>query len=234
LCLNHFIHRAHNPKVTGSSPVPATKYKVFKSNGLVYSKPFFMQNILDLLTLEVQKELDLEHDSEHQTPFSEPKIYDADGDLSKRWYVYFSFVDPKTCRLKRMKNIYGKTNRYKTKESRYYLLGLYRKRLLKLLQEGYNPFQDNTDHHIKRRHKDKETALIRDRPIALESKKETVSVEKKEIQQDDERQLSVREAIDYALELKVNVAGASTLVDYKSRCDLFVKWIAETLKKHIK
>jgi uncharacterized protein YueI len=70
-----------------------------------------------------------------------------------------------------MKNIYGKTNRYKTKESRYYLLGLYRNRLLKLLQEGYSPFQDNTDHHIKKRHKDKETAMIGDRPIAPESKK---------------------------------------------------------------
>ncbi|WP_372756366.1 hypothetical protein [Mariniflexile sp.] len=77
-----------------------------------------MQNILDLLTLEVQKEHDLEHDLEHKAKFSEPKIYDADGDLSKRWYVYFSFQDPKTGKLKRMKNIYGKTNRYKTKESR--------------------------------------------------------------------------------------------------------------------
>ncbi|MGK0253094.1 MAG: hypothetical protein ACI9OE_000554 [Mariniflexile sp.] len=50
-----------------------------------------MQNILDLLTLEVQKE----HDSEHKSLFSEPKIYNADGDLTKQWSVYFSFLEPK-------------------------------------------------------------------------------------------------------------------------------------------
>ncbi len=117
-----------------------------------------MQNILELLTLESQKE----HDSEHKVLFSEPKIYDADGDLAKRWYVCFSFVDPKTGRLKRMKNIYGKTNRYQTKDSRYFILGLYRKRLLKLLQEGYNPFQDNNELHSQRINKVKEENITPD------------------------------------------------------------------------
>ena len=191
-----------------------------------------MENILDLLTLVVQKEHDLEYDSEHNALFSEPKIYDADGDLSKRWYVYFSFVDPKTGRLKRIKNIYGKTNRYKTKESRYFLLGLYRKRLLKLLQEGYSPFKDNnTVHHIKKTHKSTEIKVIVDSAIVLASKAETANVEEKEIQVDIEQKLSIREAFDYALELKVNVAGARTLVDYKSRSNLFIKWIAENLKQ---
>ena len=109
-----------------------------------------MHTIHKLVTLQSQNEHDLEHDSEHKVLFSAPKIYDADGDLSKRWYVYFSFVNPQTGNLKRMKNIYGKTNRYKTKESRYFLLSLYKKRLQKLLREGYNPFEDNTAYHLKK------------------------------------------------------------------------------------
>ena len=36
--------------------------------------------------------------------YSTPKIYDAKGDLSKRWYVYFSFRNPNTDKLERQKN----------------------------------------------------------------------------------------------------------------------------------
>ncbi|MDO7173905.1 tyrosine-type recombinase/integrase [Mariniflexile sp. AS56] len=186
-----------------------------------------MQNILDLLTLDVQKEHDLEHDPEHKVLFSEPKIYDADGDLSKRWYVYFSFQDPKTGRLKRMKNIYGKTNRYKTKESRYFLLGLYRKRLLRLLQEGYSPFQDNKSLHVKRTNKVEQEREECDSLSVLKSKVDLVEAGEKEELDVNEGNITVRGALDHALELKVNVVGVRTLVDYKSRCNLFVKWITE-------
>ena len=58
-----------------------------------------MQTIQDFITLGVENE----HDLEHKPLFSAPKIYDANGDLSKRWCVYFSFVNPKTGKLKRMK-----------------------------------------------------------------------------------------------------------------------------------
>lgn len=33
--------RTHHPKVAGSSPVPAKRYKVLKSNGLVFLNRFF-------------------------------------------------------------------------------------------------------------------------------------------------------------------------------------------------
>jgi hypothetical protein len=45
-----------------------------------------MSNLLRYL----QSEHDFEHDLKEKKKYSEPKIYDADGDLSKRWYVYFS------------------------------------------------------------------------------------------------------------------------------------------------
>lgn len=82
----------------------------------------------------------MEHDLEHKKQFSTPKIFDADGDLNKRWYVYFSFRNPKTGKLQRMQNIYGKTNRFKTKAERYSALNLYKKTLTSLTQRRLQSF----------------------------------------------------------------------------------------------
>jgi integrase len=103
-----------------------------------------MPLIHEILTFTRKIEHDLEHDLKKKTLFSPPKIYTADGDLSKRWYVYFSFQNPETGRMKRVGNIYGKANKYKTKEARLTILTSYRKNLLFLLKQGYNPFADNT------------------------------------------------------------------------------------------
>ncbi|MFL1012090.1 tyrosine-type recombinase/integrase [Flavisericum labens] len=185
-----------------------------------------MDNILELITFEPQNEHDLEHESEHKLKFSEPKIYDANGDLTKRWYVYFSFVDPRTGKLKRMKNIYGKTNRYKTKESRYFLLSLYKKRLLKLLKEGYDPFEDNTARYLK-----KTKSPAGENPQdKTSSTKEVISTPEEVPKEEDKQGLPVKEALEYALKLKTNIVGERTLVDYRSRCDLFLKWQSERFK----
>jgi hypothetical protein len=47
--------------------------------------------------------------------------------------------------MKRLNNIYGEANKYKTKEDRLSALTIYRKRLLHLLKQGYNPFAENTE-----------------------------------------------------------------------------------------
>lgn len=189
-----------------------------------------MESIYKLVTFDVENEHDLEHDLEHKPLFSEPKIYDADGDLSKRWYVYFSFVNPETGKLKRMKNIYGKTNRYKTKESRYFLLRLYKRRLLKLLKEGYNPFEDNTAHHLKKIN----TTIKKPLETPNEAKEVLNGVQEasKETskQEDKNQQLTPKKALEYAIKLKTNIVGERTLVDYKSRCDLFVKWVSDNFE----
>ena len=93
-----------------------------------------MPLIHEFLTFTIKNEHDLEHDLKKKPHFSLPKIYTADGDLSKRWYVYFSFRNPKTGRMKRLGNIYGKVNKYKTKEARLTILTSYRKNLLFLLR----------------------------------------------------------------------------------------------------
>jgi len=170
-----------------------------------------MQSIYELVTLEVQNEHDLEHNLTHKKLFSTPKIYDANGDLGKRWYVYFSYLNPESGKLERMKNIYGKTNRYKTKEARYSILSVYKKRLLKLLGEGYNPLVDNTKYHESQLSKSKESPIIKNKLV--DSDIPVISLEK---------------AIETALELKTNVISNRTFVDYKNRCKILLKWLKES------
>ncbi|SNR51425.1 hypothetical protein SAMN06265371_104176 [Lutibacter agarilyticus] len=99
-----------------------------------------MPNLNELLTFNVKSAYDFPMNKN----FSNPKIYTANGDLKKRWYVYFSFQNPETGKLKRVTPFYGKANKYKTKEDRLYVLSAYRKKLLELLKKGYNPFENNT------------------------------------------------------------------------------------------
>ncbi|WP_435133045.1 hypothetical protein [Formosa sp. A9] len=118
-----------------------------------------MSILNELLTFDLQNEHDLEHDLIKKPQFSTPKIYNAKGDLSKRWYVYFSYRNPKTGKLERMKNIYGKVNYYKTKEDRMTVLSKYRSRLVKLLKAGFNPFEDNTELYQSRLAKKQESEV---------------------------------------------------------------------------
>ena len=107
-----------------------------------------MFNLNEFLTFEYQNahvlEHDLEHDLQMKKNFSTPKIYNAKGNLNKRWNIYFTYRNPKTGKLQRMKNIYGKSNVFKTKEERLSVLIIYRKKLVQLLKAGFNPFEENT------------------------------------------------------------------------------------------
>ncbi len=79
--------------------------------------------------------------------YIEPKIYHGGKafDLKKRWYIYYSFLDPATGRMKRQSPITLKVNkRFKTKRERLYNLEIIRKLLLNTLKEGFNPYKDNS------------------------------------------------------------------------------------------
>ena len=179
-----------------------------------------MLYIHELVTLECQNEHDLEHNLEHKPKFTEPKIFDAKGDLNKRWYVYFSYRNPKTGKLKRMKNIYGKTNRFKTKEERYTILNLYKKRLLKFLKEGYSPFEDNTELY--------QTQVRKNNNIhSVSEESQTVVVKKKQDENYNEGFISIQNAFDKAILLKTNVVSTTTLTDYQSRINKFLEWLNE-------
>ncbi|EGV43497.1 hypothetical protein BZARG_1286 [Bizionia argentinensis JUB59] len=109
-----------------------------------------MFNLNSYLANEHGNEHILEHSLQNKKNFSAPKIYNANGDLSKRWHVYYSFRNPESGKLQRMKNVYGNVNRYTTKEDRLAILSVYRAKLLNLLKEGFNPFEDNTQKYQER------------------------------------------------------------------------------------
>ncbi|RMZ51951.1 hypothetical protein EB822_00470 [Flavobacteriaceae bacterium PRS1] len=108
-----------------------------------------MFNLKELLTFECKNEYESAYDLSLKRSFSNPKIYSANGDLKKRWYVYFSFREPDNGKLKRLTPFYGNANKYKTKEERLEVLVVYRKTLLKLLKQGYNPYADNSELYHK-------------------------------------------------------------------------------------
>ena len=195
-----------------------------------------MLNINEFITFEHENEHDLEYDLAHKKIFSTPKIHTANGDLSKRWYVYFSFRDPKTGKLKRMKNIYGSANSHKNKEDRLALLSRYRRRLLKLLKEGYNPFLDNTEFHKNKLAKKNEApspveqakTVPFEQPIPTEVKVET---QKQETKEKEEDKMTIREAFDFSLELKAKVINERSLKDYFYSTNAVVKWVKENKPK---
>ncbi|MFX0557164.1 tyrosine-type recombinase/integrase [Maribacter sp. CXY002] len=89
--------------------------------------------------------------------FTEPKIYHGgeDFDLSKRWYVYYSFEHPtkKDAKgnpvLKRQTSITLKVNqRYKAKKERLFHLQLIRDALNQMLKDGYSPYIEKVDGKI--------------------------------------------------------------------------------------
>ena len=104
-----------------------------------------MPSLYELLAIKHQNEYESAYDLLMKRNFYSPKIYSAKGDLKKRWFVYFSFRDPKSGKLKRFTPVYGKANTYKTKEERLEVLVVYRKTLLKLLKQGFNTYSDNVE-----------------------------------------------------------------------------------------
>ena len=168
-----------------------------------------MFNLNEILTFEYQNEHLLEHDLQMKKNFSTPKIYTANGDLSKRWYLYFSFRNPKTGKLQRMKNIYGNSNNYKTKEDRLSVLTIYRKKLLQVLKEGFSPFEDNIELFDNR-------SKIKTTPAIVKTTQEPVV---------DIPKMTLKEAFDFGLKLKEKLVSPRTINDYKNKVKKFLKWM---------
>ena len=83
--------------------------------------------------------------------FTDPKIYHGgkDFDLSKRWYVYYSYAHPTLKdkqgrpRLVRQTPITLKVNQnYKTKEKRLFHFGIIKDVLHDMLKDGFSPYKD--------------------------------------------------------------------------------------------
>lgn len=209
------------------------------------------------ITFESRDEHVLEHAPEHDFDFnlqqkltkklsySQPKIYDAKGDLTKRWYVYFSYRNPKDGKLTRMKNIYGNVNQYKNKRDRLALLSKYSSRLLRLLEMGYNPFEDNLEKFLEQ----KRRSSLEKQQIKPQEKKTLNSVVntpgpsintnspgksnniQKKVKKQIPKEMLITNAFQDALDRKSNSVSNSTIQGYTYSVNLFLAFIKQKFPK---
>ncbi|WP_237332412.1 tyrosine-type recombinase/integrase [Zobellia amurskyensis] len=174
-----------------------------------------MPNFKELLTFEYKNEYESAYDLSVKRNFSNPKIYSANGDLKKRWYVYFSFRNPKSGKLVRQTPFYGDANKYHTKEDRLSILVTYRKVLLRLLKKGYSPYADNSELHHQLRSKNEITST---QNLSKDENKNSEAVS-------DEPKMTVEEAFDFGLKLKEKILSATTKRGYENKIKNFLKWL---------
>jgi integrase len=179
-----------------------------------------MFNLKELLTFECKNEYESAYDLSLKRSFSNPKIYSANGDLKKRWYVYFSFREPDNGKLKRLTPFYGNANKYKTKEERLEVLVVYRKTLLKLLKQGYNPYADNSELYHKLNSKEVSSPQILEHQINGNIR--AIG---------EELGMTLSEAFDFALNLKEKLVNSTTKRGYENRIKNFLIWVKETHPK---
>ena len=179
-----------------------------------------MATFNEIVTFEHKNEHVLEHNLSNKENFSVPKIYNAKGDLSKRWYVYFTFRNPETKKLERMKNIYGKANLYNTKEDRLAVLSIYRRNLLKLLKEGYNPFEDNSVLHNSKKEQNREESKSAHK-VSSKTSKPLVPNAKPVLGK------PLKEAFEFGLNLKKHQVNDRTFQDYGYKINRFLKYLAK-------
>ncbi|TCK67255.1 phage integrase family protein [Winogradskyella wandonensis] len=180
---------------------------------------------MSLISLILQNVYENVHVSKMKSNYSEPKIYTGgiqisqwskltkaqrQAALSKDWYVYYSFRNPKTNKLKRQPNIKAGANRFKTKSERYRFLKVLQRNLSMLLQEGYSPYNDNKkiDELVDKKNKELTTKVVI--PSAKEENKTTI-----------------KEAFDLALELKKRVLAETSYPKFKSKVNRFRAWLIE-------
>jgi integrase len=177
------------------------------------------------------------HDSAMKLNYSEPKIFTGGVDvnawsklsakdkkdaLSKKWYIYYSFRNPITGKLKRQTNIKGGANLYKDKKSRYYILLKLKESLQYVLSEGFNPYEENTS-----------LAAFIEQLLLSDTQKSTkpkLLIEKPIIKvkiEDDEPIYSIKDAFSLALLTKFKVQNPNSHRKFKSRINQFERWLLD-------
>lgn len=197
--------------------------------------------------LLLQSVHDKVHDSNMLTNYSEPRIYTGSVDintwsklskeqkkeaLSKKWYVYYSFRDPDTGKLKRQTNIKGRANRYKDKKNRYAILSKLREALEIFLSHGFNPYLDNTDlaQYIENKYLKTTSPITADDDATIKEskvKRPSTTSQQTTTSNIEEEQVShtIEEAIAFGLSYKSRILGANSFVKFKSRINRFKKWL---------
>lgn len=76
-----------------------------------------------------------------------PKLSDSGGNLKKRWFVYYSYRNPKTGVMTRFRNYEGFTEA-RTKKAKYELAEKMIAEFTKKLNSGWNPFSEESEKAI--------------------------------------------------------------------------------------
>jgi integrase len=199
-----------------------------------------MSNILLLLQRVHQNVHQIRH-SLDKKKFSEPKIYTGGVDItlwnelskeeqsqaiSKDWYIYYKFLDATSGKLKRMPNIKGGCNRFKTKRERIAILTKLRDALEYLLEKGLNPYLEADlsllDSGLPSLSESKITITgpIPNKPeVTLIS--EPIKIEP------IEPILSINEAFEYALKIKKKSLNETSYMNFAGRINRFKKALDE-------
>lgn len=169
--------------------------------------------------------------------FSKPKIYTGGVDvlkwnklsksekelaLSKDWYIYFKFRNPETGKLTRQSNIKAGVNRLKSKEERINMLEKFQAKLLFLLEQGFNPYQDNS--LLEEKINGKKEVLQVSEVKTQQPKNIKIEVEPVSTQ---EIEKSIREAFEFGLTIKKNVLSKTSYSGYQGRINRFLNWLDE-------
>lgn len=72
--------------------------------------------------------------------YKEPEIYDAGGDMSKQWFVFYSYKNPDTGKFQRFK-VFRNINSFTLKGERVEAAKVIRQAMSELLAEGFCPFE---------------------------------------------------------------------------------------------
>ncbi|MDT0552089.1 tyrosine-type recombinase/integrase [Urechidicola vernalis] len=201
----------------------------------MFAQSVFFMSLNALLLRTVYENV---HDFKMIQPFSEPKIYTGGVDismwsklsneqkttaLSKEWYLYYSYRNPTTGKLKRQPNIKAGVNRYKTKRERLSFLKVMKESLLELLKAGFNPY--NHDPELERKFFGSLESVELNSTNVVNSSKKT-NIKEVEINPTTEiESISVMKALKLGLETKKRTLSSSTYGRYASRVNQFEKWL---------
>lgn len=199
-----------------------------------------MSNIL-LLLQRVHQNVHQNRHSLDKKNFSVPKIYTGGVDitlwnelskeeqkqaLSKDWYIYYKFIDFTTGNLKRMPNIKGGCNRYKTKKERLLVLTQLRDALEYLLEKGLNPYSDSDTSllELEKATPRKSKMVV----VASASNDTKVAVIPQPVKPVIiEPVLSIKEAFAYALKIKKKSLNDTSYMNFEGRINRFKKALDE-------
>ena len=134
--------------------------------------------------------------------------------LSKDWYVYYSFRDNTTGKLKRMPNVKGGVNRLKTMEERISYLTTMKDALLFLLEKGLNPYEDNDLNNLLT------NTSIDSEPAKIIPPTKINKIQENKIE-DNDKSMQIKDAFEFALKMKKNVLSETSYKNFELRIRKF-------------